>query len=182
MGSDGLHEIEFLAGEVLELALDLKDGLLEEPRAGGDLLVLTNRRIAYLNGGQVHRGAAFAMLEDVSAVEVRRSERGMSALAWGVGAIMVGLALWQTVNNDTLSVLLGVVLGAMGVYLIGDWLWLGEKATIVIQAGAAQIQRPLMGSGAARDIHAFINKFFHLKALSSNRRGYRRPFPPRDLV
>ena len=104
MGSDELHEIEFLEGEVLELALDLKDGLREEPRAGGELLVLTNRRIAYLDGGQVHRGAAFAMLEDISAVEVRRSERGMSALSWGVGAIIVGLALWQTLGNDTLSV------------------------------------------------------------------------------
>ena len=70
----------------------------------------------------------------------------------------------------------------MGAYLIGDWLWLREKATIVIQASAAQIQRPLIGSGAARDIHAFINEFFHLKALASGPRAYRRPFPPRDLM
>ena len=163
----GLKGMSLMDGEYLDLTLSLRHGLSREPRPGEESLLLTNKRVIQLAGSGRRQEATFAALRDIQAAEVKNSSRRMASLIWGILGLIASLILSLVINasfeNVIASVIAGVGVGLLGVFLIVDYFLSSEQALLTLQAGSAQLQGHLQRRNVSRDAYTFINRLFQLK-------------------
>ena len=131
---------------------------------GGNIVLLTGKRVIHVSGSGSNQKTAYAAIEDISAVEVtQQSVEGYSAFIWAVLAFFVSAMLWQVIENQTLSIVAAAIVALMGVYLIVDRLLSRGEHALVFKAGGAEIQCSLKGDGDQSDAEALIARLFELK-------------------
>ena len=149
--------------EAVDTSLSLKHGLVPRPDKDSQLLLLTNLRVIHLSRRGRRSEVSFASLKDVQAVDISISMRDYSALVWSILALIVGVLLWQVVNSTVASVILGIAMGLIALFFLGEFWLSAEKVTITFRAGSAQIRGHLGSRGASSRAYAFVNRFFQLR-------------------
>ena len=156
-----IMSVKLMADEEVHESLGKDEG---DGSGGGNIVLLTGKRIIHVSGTGSNQKAAYAAIEDISAVEVtRQSVEGYSAYIWAVLAFFVSAMLWRVIENQTLSIVAAAIVALMGVYLIVDRLLSRGEHALVFKAGGAEIQCTLKGDGDQSDAEALIARLFELK-------------------
>ena len=156
-------------GERMDSELDLAgDGARDRANAE-HVVLLTDRRVIYLDGKHRPRRAVFASIEDVDAVEIAEEDEGLGAFVWAALAFVAALFLYFVIDNFAGKISGTVAVALLGVYLIVDRLISPGRRVMVFKTGPADLRCPLKkGDRPADDIYPFINRLFELKAASGS--------------
>ena len=156
------------AGETVRAILSLRDEPKSPDDTDRDLLVLTDLRVAHIKRAEHANNVAVMSLPEVVAFEiVRQRSSGLSGYIWGGLAFVAALLVWQIWDQPVLDLVAGVVLGAMGVYLILDQYLDRLALTVTVKAGSSQLQLQFDKSVDEKDLYKFFNLLFEVKANSS---------------
>ena len=154
--------VKLMADEEVQESLGTGEG--DGSNGGGNIVLLTGKRVIHVSGSGSNQKTAYAAIEDISTVEVtRQSVEGYSAYIWAVLAFFVSAMLWRVIENQTLSIVAAAIVALMGVYLIVDRLLSRGEHALVFKAGGAEIQCTLRGDGDQSDAEALIARLFELK-------------------
>lgn len=168
----GFDELSLLEGEHVEMSLDLTDGSLDSPNT--EVLVLTDRRLMYLDGNRKNRLASMASVQDILITQMLTEKEGIAPFIWAGLAFLVGIMLWRVVDHPLGSAAAGIVLGLMGVYLIYDRLTSPGKTILVFGAGVSEMKVEVRNEEAQAELDALIHRLFQLKEENGPGR-YRNP-------
>ena len=164
----GFGELALIEGETVEATLDLKKKTKNSKEAKAtakenEVLVLTDRRVLHLRAGAKNRETVFVSLEDIFAFEVT-AERptGYAGYIWGALSVLVGIGIWRIWNVDVLDVAAGLIVGAMGVYLVIDQIFAPSTLRATIRAGTSQLHIAVDGDTTEK-VYAFANTLFIAK-------------------
>ena len=161
-----------MSGENVDSTLRLSEGEDSSSDPNG-VMLLTDKRIIYIQGNGKRRKATFASISDIDSVEISVEQQGRSSYVWAAMAFIVAVLLFITIPNSTGRIIASVVVGAMGVYLVVDQLFSPGKQFITFGAGSSQLRCDLGSDLKPSDVYGFINRVFQLKGHSSSN-GYSR--------
>ena len=133
---------------------------------GSDRFILTDRRVMYIGGDEEHRNWSFAPISEVTSVEVTRVARERSSLVWGVLGLVAAIGIWQVATNDTVGIVGGVVMAALGAVLLWDYYLRTPPSRLLFRAGGKDIGGPLSRSSEA-GARSFGDRLFELKSSNS---------------
>ena len=156
-------DVAMMDGESVDCALNLRDGLVENPSEGGDLILLTDRRVIHLSANGKDRKVVYVPLQEVSAAEVATESSGFGGYIWGGLAFVIAALIWRVWDNPFWSVAAAVGLVLMGVYLILDQVYSPQGVRAVFRAGTSEIKCDVGSANASKDLHTFVNRLFQLK-------------------
>lgn len=128
-----------------------------------DRFVLTNQRIIYAGGADDRRRWAFALLPEITAVEVARSPRERAALVWGVLGLIASVGIWQVATNATVGIVGGIAMAALGLLLLGDYYLRTPPSTLTFRAGGKDVGGPLTRE-AETGARAFADQLMHVRS------------------
>ena len=157
-----------IAGETVRAILSLRDEPKSLDDTDRDLLVLTDLRVAHIKRTEHSNNVLVMSLPEVVAFEIaRQRSSGLSGYIWGGLAFVAALLVWQIWDQPVLDLVAGVVLGAMGIYLILDQYLDSVALTVEVKAGSSQLQLQFDKSVDEKDLYDFFNLLFEVKANSS---------------
>ncbi|MBT3942733.1 MAG: hypothetical protein HOF43_08470 [Chloroflexi bacterium] len=130
---------------------------------GTDRFILTDMRVIYIGGDEDHRNWSFASLSEVTSVEVTRVSRERSSLYWGVLGLVAALGIWQVATNDTVGIVGGIVMAALGALLLWDYYLRTPPSRLLFHADGQPIGGPLSRS-AEVGARSFGDSVFELKS------------------
>ena len=157
-----------VAGETVRVILSLRDEPKSLDDTDRDLLVLTDLRVAHIKRTEHSDNVSVMSLPEVVAFEIaRQRSSGLSGYIWGGLAFVAALLVWQIWEQPVLDLVAGLVLGAMGVYLILDQYLDSVALTVEVKAGSSQLQLQFDKSVDEKDLYNFFNLLFEVKANSS---------------
>ncbi len=157
-------EARLLDGERVLASLDLRQGLQRPDVITPDSLVLTESRVVYVSVGGHENTTSVVAVRDVALARVESERRGPSAYVWGVLAIILGFLLSQVIDNQVGSIVAGLAVAAMGVYLIADKIWSPVvSAVIVVPSEGNGLRCELRGRRAKTDVYEFISNVYARK-------------------
>ena len=147
-------------GERVDATLDLVDSRDGDPERT-DSLVLTDRRLIHVSFNGQRNETLFVSIQDITAIDVM-SERslGLAGYVWGALALLVAVAVWQVWDNAVGSAIAGLVLAAMGVYLVVDRLRSPSRVHARFRTGDTEFKYGVNGPTAVTDTYEFVNKLF----------------------
>ncbi len=128
-----------------------------------DRFVLTNQRIIYAGGADDRRRWAFALLPEITAVEVARSPRERAALVWGVLGLIASVGIWQVATNATVGIVGGIAMAALGLLLLGEFYLRTPPSTLTFRAGGKDVGGPLTRE-AETGARAFADQLMHVRS------------------
>jgi hypothetical protein len=157
-------EARLLDGERVLASLDLREGLQIPHAVTPDSLVLTESRVVYVSVGGHENVTSVVAVRDVAVATVESERHGPSAYVWGVLAIILGFLLSQVIDNQVGSIVAGLAVAAMGVYLIADKIWSPVvSAVIVVPSKENGLRCELRGRRAKTDVYEFIASVYARK-------------------
>ena len=108
-------------------------------------------------------------LPKVVAFEIaRQRSSGLSGYIWGGLAFVAAFLVWQIWDQPVVDLVAGVVLGAMGIYLIFDQYLDRLALTVTVKAESSQLQLQFHKSVDEKDLYNFFNQMFDVNANSSS--------------
>jgi hypothetical protein len=155
----GLHESVLMSGEYTESSLDLnKEG--EKPR---NILVVTNRRLIQI--GEVSRqgSMSFIAIRDVNSAVIQPEHRGYRGYIWGALSLFIAAILWTNWNQPIGSVVLPIIVVAMGIYLVLDHILSARNLVVSFHSGSYSITGKVGEHISSENLTAFVNRIFELK-------------------
>ena len=174
-----LTDIILMDRERIDAALDLAGDSTDATGESG-VMVLTDKRIIYINGNGKRRNAKFAAISDIDAVEVEVEGEGTGAFIWAALAFLVAILLFFVINPSAgwpMAATASAAMVMMGVYLIADRLTAPGRPYVIFKAGSSQLRCNLKTGDVSTDTYAFINRLFQLKEENGPNRS--RDFAPR---
>lgn len=156
----GFENIALLDGETIEATLELDD---EEGGTSNEVILLTDRRVMNLNGNPKSLKAAFASIRDVEVVDIAIEREGIGAFVWAGLAFFVAIMLWKVIDHPLGSAAAGLVVAAMGVYLIVDHIMTPGRPVVTFKTGTSEFRADLKSERAVSEVYPFINRLFQLK-------------------
>lgn len=157
-------EARLLDGERVLASLDLREGLQIPHTLTPDSLVLTESRVVYVSVGGHENVTSVVAVRDVAVARVESERHGPSAYVWGVLAIILGFLLSQVIDNQVGSIVAGLAVAAMGVYLIADKIWSPVvTAVIVVPSEENGLRCEIRGRRAKTDVYEFIASVYARK-------------------
>lgn len=133
---------------------------------GADRFILTDKRVIYIGGDEDHRNWSFASLGEVTSVEVTRVSRERSSLYWGILGLVASLGIWQVATNDTVGIVGGIVMAALGALLLWDYYLRTPPSRLLFHAAGRDIGGPLSRSAEA-GARSFGDRVFELVSRDS---------------
>ncbi|MDP6822827.1 MAG: hypothetical protein QF554_06000 [Dehalococcoidia bacterium] len=133
---------------------------------GTDRFILTDRRVIYIGGDEDHRNWSFAPVSEVTSVEVARVTRERSSLMWGVLGLIAAVGIWQVATNDTVGIVGGIVMAALGAVLLWDYYLRTPPSRLLFHTAGNVIGGPLSRSAEA-GARSFGDSVFELKSRKS---------------
>ena len=155
----GLHESVLMGGEYTESSLDLnKEG--EKPR---NILIVTNRRLIQI--GEVSRqgSMSFIAIRDVNSAIIQPEHRGYRGYIWGALSLFIAAILWTNWNQPIGSVVLPIIVVAMGIYLVLDHILSARNLVVSFHSGSYSITGKVGEHISSENLTAFVNRIFELK-------------------
>lgn len=156
----GFENIALLDGETIEATLELDN---DEDGTSNEVILLTDRRVMNLNGNPKSLKAAFASIRDVEVVDIAIEREGIGAFVWAGLAFFVAIMLWRVIDHPLGSAVAGIVVAAMGIYLIVDHIMTPGRPVVTFKTGASEFRADLKSERAASEVYPFINRLFQLK-------------------
>ena len=163
--------IEFApsTGETVRAILSLRDEPKSPDDTDRDLLILTDLRVAHIKRTEHANNVAVLSLPKVVAFEIaRQRSSGLSGYIWGGLAFVAAFLVWQIWDQPVVDLVAGVVLGAMGFYLIFDQYLDRLALTVTVKAESSQLQLQFHKSVDEKDLYNFFNQMFDVNANSSS--------------
>ena len=117
----------------------------------------------HLNGDPKNIRAAFVSIRDVEIVDVRLEQEGIGAFIWAGLAFFVAVMLWRVIDHPLGSAAAGLVVAAMGIYLIADRIMTPGRPVVTFKTGASEFRADLKSERAASEVYDFINRLFQLR-------------------
>ena len=150
-----------LGGERVLAALNLRQGMLESGGVTPDSLVLTESQVVYVSVTSHERSTSAVAVRDVTVAKVESERHGPSAYFWGVLAVILGFLLTQVIENQIGSIVAGVAVAAMGVYLIADKMFRPITSVVLFLSDNSnedgkKLRCDLRGGRASSDVYDFI--------------------------
>lgn len=134
---------------------------------GTDRFILTDMRVIYIGGDEDHRNWSFASVSEISSVKVTRVSRERSSLYWGVLGLVAAIGIWQVATNDTVGIVGGIVMAALGVLLLWDYYLRTPPSRLLFHADGQDIGGPLSRSSET-GARSFGDRVFELKSLNAS--------------
>lgn len=156
---------EGIVGRAPVLAsLDLRKGTAGDGSVGQDRLVLTDSKIILVTGGNRQVITSTLAVGDVAAARVETERRGPGEYVWGALALVLAFLLWRAIGNPAVALAAGIVVAAMGVYLIADKLLRPVASVVILMSGdGQQLRCNLRGARAGADVYEFISRIYARK-------------------
>jgi len=143
---------------------------------GTDRFILTDRRVIYVGGDEDHRNWSFAPLSTVTSVQVTRVSRERSSLMWGVLGLIAAVGIWQVATNETVGIVGGIVMAALGAILLWDYYLRTPPSRLLFHTAGNVVGGPLSRTAEA-GARSFSDSLFELKSRTS--RASEEPSPSR---
>ena len=170
----GTEEISLSDGESVDSAVDLKGEKGGATDRNPAVVVLTNKRIIYVQGSGERRDTTFVCLEKIDSVEISRERKGYGAYVWGVVAFLVAAGIYSVWDQPIGRIAGALAIAAMGVFLIVNHLITPNGVKATFRAGSSVLQCALTDSRALQEMYVLVNGLFSLK-------GRAEPEPPRRV-
>lgn len=114
--------------------------LLEElPALHGQRVLLTDQRILIEGRPTDPGGWAAAFLENVAAVQILPEQKARRELIWGIIGLLAAVGVWRVASSGAVGVVGGVVVGAMALFLLGDYLFRPGDLNLVVVGGSHKV-------------------------------------------
>ena len=139
-----------------------------------ETLLLTNSRIIHVAGEGRRVETFIASVDDVESVHVGAVSQGYSAFLWAGLAVLLSVALYNVVENETIRVVAPLLTLAMAAYLLVNRLFFSGGTAAVFRIGSAQIAWRIEGDVQAREVREFIRDLYTVKTARA--RGHRQPW------
>jgi hypothetical protein len=154
-------EARLLGGQRVLSSLNLRNGILAEGGVTPDSLVLTESQVVYVSVNSHERSTSMVAVRDVTVAKVESERHGPSAYFWGVLAVILGFLLTQVIENQVGSIVAGVAVAAMGVYLIADKIFSPMTSVVLFLSDSSdgenkKLRCDLRGGKASSDVYDFI--------------------------
>lgn len=108
----------------------------------GHRFVLTSARVVYASSRSGDDAWAVAFLPDISAVRVLTQRKERRSLIWGIVGVLAAIGVWQVATNDTVSIVGGIVVGAIALILLGEYFFRPPDLRLELFAGSGSIAWP----------------------------------------
>lgn len=166
------QQIPWIEGERFQLALDSRDGAINERAVGKDTLTVTTRRLIRLGHRGGRRTTAAVPLDRLTAIEVIDIERDNARLMSGLISLVVGAALgwvsWTILAVMPLSLVLGGLPVLVAVFLISDYVFTDEDGALVVYVDGYVLRQPLLSRESRRDAYFIAHRIYELMAVSAS--------------
>lgn len=129
---------------------------------GLDRFILTDRRVIYIGGDEDHRNWSFTPIPEVTSITVSRIARERSTLVWGVLGLIAAVGIWQVATNETVGIIGGIVMAALGAVLLWDFYLRTPPSRLLFRADGKDIGGSLNRSAEA-GARSFGDRLFELK-------------------
>ena len=162
--------IKLLPEEILEVAVDLENGVTEHLEQAHAALLLTDKRLIRYSMTRHSNNVVSVGLSDVNSIEVNRTEANPQWVWVGL-VFTVGGALLAALSLLLMASPLSPLLMALSLALIGVVFMLtyigGLRGDVKISAGLNDI-RCRMRPKALDDMGVFVERFYELKFGGGN--------------
>ncbi len=159
----GVNDVNLLEKEKLESALVLRDEPNRDSSAASAVMLLTDKRIIYINRSGKNRRAVFASVRDVEAVEFSVHREGNGAFVWAGLAFIAAFFLFFIIDHSVGRMAAPGIVVILGIYLIIDHFTSPGKQFVVFKTGSSELKADLEVDGASAHVFDFINRLFQLK-------------------
>ena len=167
-----IRELPLLEGERIEERFVPYDGLVANTPQKGQLMVLTNRRIMSFAASNGNKEMLLASVEDLKAVSVKSSTRGVKNLSQGLALILVGILGYfiagYILDGITIASALGAAIIFIGVFFIAKHFFWETEGNVTFQGGSYELSFPYKSARAGEDMHRLVNRFFEIKFDPNN--------------
>ena len=175
---DDAHKIRgvgLLPGETANFVFSAVDGLITEPPATGQVLIVTNERLIAFCQADGKQETFLVPMDEVKHVVVKTGSRSASMLLQGSMMVVAGifiylvLGYWLTnqIEGPTIPVLhmdvapfIALIIVLAGVAMIVQVYFTKPDGTVTIQGDGLQFTFPFRGEAAQQQIFDVVNTTF----------------------
>ena len=157
--------VNLVAGEEIEAAVYLDDGLTEDIEQRRATLILTDRRLVRYSVATHRANAVSLALSDVDAVDVSRTEKARqrmgASLMFIAGGVLLGVVSLLFLRSPISSMLMAFSLVLIGVVFMLSYTE-GLAGTLIVRAGARTIKCKI-GPDSLDDMAELVERLTQLK-------------------
>ncbi len=114
----------------------------------GRRLVLTEESVTLEGDKGGWGGWSVAFLPQIAAIRVAPGRKERSTLVWGIVGVIAAIGVWQVASNDAVSAIGGIVVGAISLALLGEFLFRPADLNMQIVLGTETINVDIKRSQA----------------------------------
>ena len=132
-------------------------------------VVLTDKRLIYLNPDPPNGDISFIKLCNISSIDLETarmtSRRGY---LWGGLALFASALLWQILDQPVVSVVIPTIVAIIGLYLIIDNRFSPTEIRARFKAGSATLVFRTCQMDKKQEVLNFINRIFQIRDRSAD--------------
>ena len=170
---ESVRELSLLDGERIEERFVPDDGLVLDTPEKGHLLVLTNLRVMSFVETDGRKEMFLAPLDELKAVSVKASTRGLKDIVSGLGLMLIGVLSYFIlgvfiVENVAIAGAIGAAISFVGLLFIVRHFFWEEEGSVTFQGGSWNVSFVYKSTRAGLDVNMLIKRFFQLKLGPNN--------------
>ena len=142
-------------------------GILENPPATGDLMLLTTQRLILFRDIDGHNESRVSTLENINSVGLRQNNQSTKPLYQGLSLILLGILtflLLGTISTGTIvAALLGGAIALLGMLMIFRYMAWKTSGEMIFYCGSSEIVFPFQNKDIGCQAHWFFSTLFDIK-------------------